>query len=152
MGALIFIIFPIAYFFYQAYVNFKKEQEKALQRQKKSYVPFTENSNKDQYLNQSDAENPEEAPFNSRDFYKNKRVEELAKQAEIRAQRRAYVSNEARDYYNPEVPVAEVSEGRRIHALHPHQFEFPHEEKEVEFEFNLREAVIQQAILNRPQY
>lgn len=152
MGTFIFILIPILYFFYQAYLNFKKEQEKAENRKQKSFVPVSENINRQEYSRDANDEKIEESPFSSRDFYKNKRLVELSNQAEIRAQRRTATKNEATDYYNPEVPTEEVLEGRKLHALHPHQFEFPHGEKGAEVEFNLREAIIQQAILNRPQY
>lgn len=47
----------------------------------------------------------------------------------------------------------ETVKNRNIHAPHKHGMTpLPHEDEEAYFEFDMRYAVIQQAILNRPEY
>lgn len=56
------------------------------------------------------------------------------------------------EYYNPERPAPEVVKSRKIHEPHKHQFT-PYVEIEERSEyanFDLRDAIIKSAILNRP--
>ncbi len=55
---------------------------------------------------------------------------------------------------NPEIPVEEVLKGQAIHQPHKHQYPLSHEEEEGHLysDFDIRDAVIKEAILNRPQY
>lgn len=60
----------------------------------------------------------------------------------------------ASDGTSPEHAAEEVLRSRAIHARHPHQFE-PHEEeteRSAYADFDMEDAVIKAAILNRPEY
>ena len=60
----------------------------------------------------------------------------------------------ATDGRSPEYAADEVLRGRAIHAKHPHKFE-PHEEsyeRSAYADFDMEDAVIKAAILNRPEY
>lgn len=56
------------------------------------------------------------------------------------------------ELYNPEEPAEEVIRGREIHAPHKHKFVASKEEEHVYSDFDFRDAIIKEAILNRPQY
>lgn len=54
---------------------------------------------------------------------------------------------------NPEDISEETSLNRTIHQPHKHRFELlTHDDEESAYEFDMRDAVIKEAILNRPQY
>lgn len=92
-----------------------------------------------------------EGHFTSTDFLADKRKELMMRREEMKKNQKA-AKDAVKDYYNPEIPAEEVVNSRKIHAKHPHQFEFPKEEEEEKRVFDLREAIIQQAIINRPDY
>ena len=56
------------------------------------------------------------------------------------------------ELYNPEVPAEEVLRNREIHAPHKHAFVASHEEEVTYSNFDFEDAIIKEAILNRPQY
>ena len=58
-----------------------------------------------------------------------------------------------RENINPEIPVEEVRRSRALHQAHKVHLKSPSEaEEERMFEFDVHDAVIKEAILNRPQY
>ncbi|HEY0896358.1 MAG TPA: hypothetical protein VGE15_07400 [Sphingobacteriaceae bacterium] len=60
----------------------------------------------------------------------------------------------ASDGRSPEAAAEEIVRGRAIHARHPHQFEAHEEsyERSAYADFDMEDAVIKAAILNRPEY
>ncbi len=46
----------------------------------------------------------------------------------------------------------EVLRSRQIHKGHKHGFEFPKAAEEVHYQFDIRDAIIKEAILNRPEF
>lgn len=143
MEKIIYILVPIAYFLFQAYNNYIKEQEKAKKR------------NLSQPVIESDIPqtivNDEPVQFDVKEFLKEKFNIETERKEVIKSQTRSIPEYQTKDYYNPEVPSAEVVENRKIHAPHKHKVVLPVlEVLEKSYDFNLRDAIIQQAILNRP--
>lgn len=143
MDKIIYILIPIAYFFYQTYNNYVKEQEKAKKRNLGQ--PISENSSQPVVVEQ-------EKQFDVKEFLKEKFNVETERKDVIKSQTKSIPEYQVKDYYNPEVPSAEVAKNRKIHSTHPHKIDLPlaQEEEKEGFAFNLRDAVIQQAILNRP--
>ena len=56
------------------------------------------------------------------------------------------------ELYNPEVPAEEVIRGREIHAPHKHKFVASQREEIRTSDFDFEDAIIKEAILNRPEY
>ncbi|MBK0384237.1 hypothetical protein I5M32_14815 [Pedobacter sp. SD-b] len=148
MEKIIFILLPIAYFLYSAYLNFKKEKEKAAKR-------ISENPHIPQNAQSATAEaKPPQMREDTTDvqaYLEQRRLEreKLRNEAENvnKADKLA-----VKDYYNPEVPSAQVMAGRLIHQKHHHQFEFPPPLEDDRIDFDIRSAIIYQVILNRPNY
>lgn len=105
----------------------------------------------DDFIGGEIKEDVTEGHFKSTDFLADKRKELMMRREEIKKSQKA-AKDAVKDYYNPEIPAEEVVNSRKIHAKHHHQFEFPKEEEDEKRVFDLREAVIQQAIINRPDY
>jgi len=142
---IIYALIPIAYFIFQAYNNYKKEQEKAKKR----------NLSQPYSVVQPEAAKPEviqnKQQFDVKEFLKEKFNLETERKEVIKTQTRSIPEYQTKDYYNPEVPSEEVVQNRKVHAPHQHKAVLPIlEELENPFVFNLKEAIIQQAILNRP--
>ena len=55
---------------------------------------------------------------------------------------------------NPERPVEEVLRSRSIHQQHQHKLELYQEDEESHpyADFDFKDAIVKEAILNRPQY
>jgi hypothetical protein len=154
---IIFILLPIAYFLYNAYLNFKKEQEKALKRnEEQSHTPATEINTKNNeripkyYQDSIRMENKE---YES-DIRKYLSTNKLERDHINKAAKDVNKTNKSsvKDYYNPETPVEEVLQNRTIHQNHPHQFDFPSQFKDELIDFDLRRAIIYEVILKRPNY
>jgi hypothetical protein len=154
---LIYILVPIAYFLYQGYQNFLKEQEEAKKRnlqqpnqpEEEVFEPLEY-----QYEAVSDPNIPKEfnwkelrtenTPYRSVEYTNGRKM-----QVEERVRKE---NKKQRDYYNPEVPSAEVARSRMIHEKHGHGVVTkPLEIQEIETsDFDLRDAIIKEAILRRP--
>ncbi len=167
-GLIIGII--IITFLYNVYKNFKKEMDKAkargqdaeaiaqakmraeaLERKRKSvYQPVVTPSYETAY-DQTVAEEFTPVPVletNRQDYFR-----ERAKAKELRDAKSQNLKKPISDYYNPELPVAEVVTNRQIHAPHNHSFKFPHPKAhQLAHDFNFRQALIYDAILRRPEY
>ena len=159
MEKIIFILLPIAYFLYNAYLNFKKEQEKAAKRaaqQPQYVVPNQEIIQKEikttpKYYQDPIRQENKDYESDITQYLKEKKSERdnINKAAkDINKNNKAAV----KDNYNPEVPSEEVNTNRAIHLEHHHEFEFPTNLKEEFMDFDLRKAVIYDAILKRPNY
>ena len=145
MEKIIYVLVPIAYFIFQAYNNYKKEQEKAKKRNLSQPYPIVVTEDIKPVITQKNQQ------FDVKEFLKEKFNLETERKEVIKTQTRNISEYQSKDYYNPEVPSEEVVQNRKTHASHQHKAIFPVlEELEKPFVFNLREAIIQQAILNRP--
>mgnify|MGYP003575382544 CR=1 FL=1 len=144
MEKLIYILIPVVIFLVKAYMNFVKEHQKTLNRK----------------FGSAPAPNPAPAPVSSEPLvdHQHEAVELKpekylsAEEKEIkRKQQKAFADKKkVRDHYNPEIPSVEVIENRLIHEKHKHEFEFPSLANEARYEFDLRDAVIKDAIMRRP--
>lgn len=153
MENLIYILAPIAYFLYQAYQNYLKEQEKAKSRNLSD--PSTTNTTgsipevkkvKTEPLIEKATEAKELTP----DYMLNKQEErEKHKREQLTYKRLKAPSMRGTDYYNPEIPSAEVMQSRLTHEPHNHG-KLTVIKDETYITFDLRDAIIKQAILNRP--
>lgn len=157
MEKLIYILIPIAYFLYQGYQNFLKEQEEAKKRnlqQPDQPVDEVYDPVEYQYEAVPDPNIPkdfnwkdhrtENTPYRSVEYTNGRKM-----QVEERVRKD---DKKQRDYYNPEIPSAEVVRSRMIHQKHAHGIPAkPIEIKEIEStDFDLRDAIIKEAILRRP--
>jgi len=167
-GLIIGII--IITFLYNVYRNFKKEMDKAkargkdaeaiaeaklraesLERKQKSvYQPVVQQNYQTTY-DQALAEEYTPVPVsenNRQDYFR-----ERAKAKELRDAKSNNKKKPISDYYNPELPAAEVVTNRAIHAPHNHSFKFPQSKvHHLAHDFNFRQALIYDAILRRPEY
>ncbi|WP_207531695.1 hypothetical protein [Desertivirga arenae] len=153
----------IALFIYKVWSNFSKEQEKARKRNP-AKSGTSEKRSVDSKRRQAaapanvpqpflieevtDTNNPYEPKYkhlyqrekrNSKEY--EPKVNELSnKEMQI-----------AREGYNPEIPAEEIKANRKIHRTHKHgEVSIPEVENPVEFD--MRSAVIAEAILNRPKF
>jgi len=152
---------------YRFYANFQKEQEKARKRNPGKRTPETQPAAKETWERKiephaqtSQNHKPElvEEVFDPAYPYEPKYrpiYKEPMQAPSVKEEKYSYATAESAkqaELYNPEVPAPEVLRNRKIHKTHPHGF-VPHvEEEETHYDFDMRDAVIKQAILNRPQY
>lgn len=151
MEKFIYILIPIAFFLYSAYNNYVKEQQKAKARIPQQPLTNSTESVPDDFVGGEIRKDFTEGHFQSTDFLEDKKKELQMRRDEVKNKQKE-AKDAVNDYYNPEEPSDEVIKGREIHVQHQHGFKFPKEEDEEKRIFNLKEAVIQQAILNRPDY
>ena len=145
MEKIIYALVPIAYFIFLAYNNYKKEQEKAKKRNLSQPYSIVVTEDIKPVITKKNQQ------FDAKEFLKEKFNLETERKEVIKTQTRSIPEYQTKDYYNPEVPSEEVVQNRKVHAPHQHKAVLPVlEELEKPFVFNLREAIIQQAILNRP--
>lgn len=150
MENLIYILAPIALFLFKAYQNFQKEQEKARKRNL-SIPEQPEITVKDEVQTQPMIEERTEATELKPD-YKLSKPEKYEKEQYERMvyERLRSTDKKPTNYYNPEIPSAEVIENRAIHEKHKHGISLPKIEEQESYDFDLRQAVINEAILKRP--
>ena len=145
MENLIYILAPIAYFLFQGYQNYLKEQEKAKKRNL-GVPPQQEITSEEEVI-------PEPLIIKETEAVELKPDYKLTKQEERIKQRREEIVYEkakptfSGDYYNPEM-VSERRNAGRIKEKKPIQsVNMSYEE---DYDFDLRDAIIKEAILNRP--
>lgn len=159
-------IFPflvgLAVMAYKIYDNFKKEQDKAKKRN-----PASPEAKK---------EKPVTVPKQGRGEVKPKPVPMEVPEPVFRYEpeyktvyREPFPQKPAREEYperkkrevpsrpasrNPERPVEEVLHSRSIHQYHQHKVELQQEDEERHpyADFDFKDAIVKEAILNRPQY
>lgn len=147
---------------FRVYSNFLKEQEKARKRDM-SRPPRPDDAPSVPPAAQTAGRQPE--PVNGPDRevlipYEPRyeapkpepRPKELYREPQYQPMKPLHVT--ASDGRSPEPAAEEVLRGRAIHARHAHQFE-PHEEeteRSAYADFDMEDAVIKAAILNRPEY
>gem|GEM_PF-546415 len=147
MENLIYILVPIAYFLYQGYQNYLKEQEKAKKRNF-GVPPQQEITSEEEVKTEPMITKGTEAVELKPDY-------KLTKQEERVKQRREELVYEkinptfSQDYYNPEIVTerrnAYKNRERDKKQLQPLNMSYDEEE-----DFDLRDAIIKEAILNRP--
>ncbi|WP_442795604.1 hypothetical protein [Pelobium manganitolerans] len=164
-GLLVALI--IISFLIKAYQNFKKESEKAAERAKQAdaqrrasqsqtvpTVPhppvLVEQPSRKQTAKTLQEEHPRQAERKS--AY---RAETNPAYQTVPVQNKKAVKQKellTTDYYNPEIPSAEVLANRKIHEKHKHGIKLPKRERHVAADFNFKQALIYDAILHRPKY
>lgn len=145
MENLFYIIAVIGYFIYQTYKNFQKEQEKAKKR--------TLNVPQEYY------EIPQEVDFDpvvvherktvqpQRDIYTENSVKEKHEQMVYEKMKR----EDMREYYNPEKPYRAPRKTSAVAVATNQPAEvMVYDEPKPSYDFDLRDAVIKEAILKRP--
>lgn len=159
-------IFPflvgLAIMAYKIYDNFKKEQDKARKRN-----PASGESNEEKPVSVPKQvrgevkpkpvpmENPEPV-FRYEPEYKTVYHEPLP-QRPPREERLEPIKRETMarpSSRNPERPAIEVLHSRAVHQPHQHKVELHQEDKERHpyADFDFKDAIVKEAILNRPEY
>lgn len=149
---------------YKVYQNFQQEQEKA--RKRNPSQPITKEQKPDvkpkppQTLTKPQPVF-EEQTFDPKHPYEPKYEPTYKREPAVkryRAENRYETISpevvETTEYYNPEKPALEIRKSRSIHKPHGHKF-VPYTEVEEQSEyanFDLRDAIIKSAILQRPEY
>lgn len=161
MEELLPFLAGLAYMGYKFYTNFQKGQEEARKRdpskphseQAPAEYPFWTQS-EETYV----PENP--APVKPiAEKYHEPKYEPTYKEPMIPRPAREVIAKEKKskiphkvELYNPEVPAEEVVKNKAIHAPHKHQFVASQEEEVLSSDFDFKDAIVKEAILNRPQY
>lgn len=147
MENLIYILAPIAYFLFQGYQNYLKEQEKA--RKRNLGVPPAKEITSDEEVISEPLIIKETEAVELKPDYKLTKHEERVKQRREEVVYEKANSSVANDYYNPEV----LSE-RRLSIKNKERDKKPslsvNLSYEEDYDFDLRDAIIKEAILNRP--
>jgi predicted negative regulator of RcsB-dependent stress response len=140
MTTIIIILGFVFYFGYKIYNNFKAEMEKAKQRAEQQKQKVNTSSNTEML-----------GKFNAQEHLDSIKEEAKKRKSVLDAIKNKKI---ALDYYNPEIPAEEVLSNRLIHEPHHHEFKGLKVEQvdNLEIKFDLRQAIIQSAILERPQY
>lgn len=145
MENLIYILAPIAYFIFQAYQNFQKEQEKA--RKRNLGVPPQREITSDEEVEIKPIIIKETEAVELKPDYKLTKKEERIKQRREELVYEKANPTFSNDYYNPEI-VSERRNANKIKEKKPLQsVNISYEE---DYDFDLRDAIIKEAILNRP--
>ncbi|WP_207421264.1 hypothetical protein [Desertivirga brevis] len=157
----------IALFIYKIWSNFTKEQEKA--RKRSPGRPVSSEAKPADHKRGMNTSIPtptktpqpfllEEMP-NSNDQHepKYKHIYERERRSGKEHQGKAYESGNheillSKEGYNPEEVADEIKTSRKIHKAPKHRQVVIQEEEEVPVEFDMKSAVIAEAILNRPKF
>ncbi len=159
MEDLLPFVIGLAAFAYKIYSNFKSEQEKA--RKRDTSMPAEPID--DLYVPEKPAESrkkpvKEPAPFLLEEVVDPARPFEpkykhIYKEAKVAAPIKEKSSTELSQYgLAVEIPAEEVLQSRKIYERHQHKLERVNHDEELPYEFDMRDAIIKQAILNRPDY
>jgi len=154
----------IALFIYKTWTNYQKEQEKSRKRNP-AKPPVAKGQNlPDVRYNKTPASGKKPDPFLLEETldtnnpyeprYKHLYQKEAVPEKYQEEKSREFASKELRPYQegrNPEQVSEEVQTNRKIHQPHKHKKVELHEE-EAAFKFDIRDAVIKEAILNRPKF
>jgi len=144
----------LAYMAYKVYSNYQKGQEEAKARnpsrpyQEEEIKPFKEWW-ETEVLPEKSILDPEPVKYHEPKY------EQTYQEPKVERPVYNKVKSEIPqtiELYNPEIPAEEVIRGREIHAPHKHKFVASQEEEYIYSDFDFRDAVIKEAILNRPQY
>lgn len=159
-------IIGIAFFLYKTWVNFQAEQNKAKKRNPsvppvqetrkpqavdKPTKPVT-SKNPDPFLIEeiSDPNNPYEPKYKHL-YQREKPVPKTIVEKNIKEptqEQNLYIEG-----YNPENVAEEVRRNRSIHQKHNHNKKLQvQEDDDGSYHFDMKDAIIKEAILNRPNY
>ena len=160
MEELLPFLAGLAYMAYKFFTNFRKGQEEA--RNRNPSQPYAEQPGENQpfwpepqevYV----PEKPSKQPLQEK--YHEPKYEPAYKEPMIPKPVREPITKEVKtkiphkvELYNPEVPAEEVVRNRAIHEPHKHKFVASQEEEVRSSDFDFEDAIIKEAILNRPQY
>ena len=152
------IAFIIIAFLYNVYKNFKKEAEQAEIRakaaakqqealEKTSAVDSMQRSVYDRAVKMQEVtSSPPVFVTNKEDYHQEKRIKDQNRAAA------KYKKKPDVDYYNPEIPVSEVIEKRRIPEPRKSEYKPVQRKKHIAANFNARQALVYDAIWRRPEY
>lgn len=145
MENLIYILAPIAYFIFQGYQNYQKEQEKAKKRNL-GVPPQREITSDEEVISEPIIMSGTEAVELKPDYKLTKQEERVKKIREnlIYEKVNSATSN---DYYNPESITAKHNADKNKEKKALTAITMSYEE---DYDFDLRDAIIKEAILNRP--
>ena len=154
------LIIGLALFVYKTYSNYKTEQEKARKRnlsqprpqaKEAEAVPSKTSEKPKPVLYEETKETPSSYEPRYKNTYKEPVVKPVYKEDSYqRMQSEMYSEPEPRYI---EKPAEETEKNRKIHASHKHvNTKVKHEEEHAAYEFDMRDAIIKEAILNRPKF
>ncbi|WP_256009477.1 hypothetical protein [Desertivirga xinjiangensis] len=156
------LIIGLAFFVYKTYSNYKTEQEKTRKRnisQARPQDPEAEplpskaqdTAKPKPFLYDEKRDTPERYEPQYKNPYKEPMVKPALKE-ESYQRMQSEVYPEAEPYYR-EKPAEETIKNRKIHASHKHaNAKVKHEEEHPAYEFDMKDAIIKEAILNRPKF
>lgn len=145
MENLIYILAPIAYFLYQGYQNYLKEQEKAKKRN--LGAPHRKEITSDEEVISEPMIAKETEAVELKPDYKLTKQEERIKQRREELVYEKVSPTFSSDYYNPEVVTERriANKNKEKKATLPVNLSY-----DEDYDFDLRDAIIKEAILNRP--
>lgn len=151
----------LAYMAYKFYTNFQKGQEEA--RNRNPSQPYAEEP-RDSYPEWVEPEPvyvpaPPVAEQQEPQKYHEPRYEPAYREPSVEKQVREPLYREEMstiptkiELENPEIPVEEVIRNKALHMPHKHHFVASQEEEIFYSDFDFKDAIVKEAILNRPQY
>ncbi len=145
MENLFYILAVIAYFLFQGYQNFKKEQEKAKKRNLGK--PVEAYGIPEEVESEPLIEKRTEAIDLKPDYKLTNREIQLKEKIEESVYKKMDYKSLG-DYYNPEKPAIE-NKPLKVQTKSTEVFKVQHKEDDI-IDFDLRDAVIKEAILKRP--
>jgi hypothetical protein len=148
----------LAYMAYKIYSNYQKEQEAAKKRNpSQSYQPESAESypewvEEEVYQPENTYEFPSEKYHEPKyePAYRETPVAEV-KVKPTAVEKKVEIPFRV-ELHNPEIPSEEVVKNRLIHEPHKHKFVASQEEEQFYSDFDFKDAIVKEAILNRPQY
>lgn len=149
MENLLYILAVVAYFIYQTYNNFKKEQEKA--RKRNMGQPQENYDIPEEVEVKPIIEKSTEAVELKPDYKLTKKESRIKERREEMVYEKMRSEQIAKDYYGPERTSREALK-KKAFTENPNPVILLEDitESEKSYDFNLREAIIQEAILKRP--
>ena len=157
------LLIGLAIFAFKTYNNFQKEQEKARNRKPANPVRETEINHKSQFCGDRSVVKNKPEPFlveeevnpnnpyepKYKHLYKEPKTEEKVRED---AYQRVKPAASVKEAYS-ETPAEEVISNRIIHKPHLHSKSKTEKvAEEVPYQFDIRDAIIKEAILNRPKF
>ncbi len=151
MENLLYILVVVAYFIYQTYNNFKKEQEKA--RKRNVNIPQEGYNIPEEVEIKPIIEKATEAVELKPDYKLTKKESRIKERREELVYEKMQREEPLRDYYNPEMPYRESNKKKATLlaakvSVNTSRDDFNEEKRE--YNFDLRDAIIKEAILKRP--
>ena len=151
----------LVYLAYKFYTNYQKGQQEA--RNRNPSKPYAE-EHQDTYSEWTEPEPvytpaPPVVEHQAPQKYHEPRYEPAYREPRVEKSVREPVYKEEvsripvkLELENPEIPVEEVVRNRALHMPHKQKFVVSQEEEIFYSDFDFRDAIVKEAILNRPQY